>query len=68
MSKRALRDDAPASTPRTPDEWIARIRKLMVDGDMAEANRALTGFRAAYRDADARLPADLRPWAATVPR
>jgi len=68
MSKRALRDDAPTSAPRTPDEWIARIRKLMGDGDLAEANRALTGFRAAYRDADARLPADLRPWAATVPR
>lgn len=70
MAKRAPRDDVPASAsaPRTPDEWIARIRKWMVDGDMAEANRTLTGFRAAYRDADARLPADLRPWAATVPR
>jgi len=71
LSKRTLGDGASAATPgtpSTPEEWIARIRALMAAGDMAEANRAMTAFRAAYRDADARLPADLRPWATTVPR
>ncbi len=35
---------------------------------MDEARRELAAFRAAYADADARLPAELRAWAAQVPR
>jgi hypothetical protein len=56
------RDEADAR-PRTVDEWIARIRTLRGRGDAGEATRALADFRAAFSDADARLPADLREWA-----
>jgi hypothetical protein len=49
--------------PHTADEWIARIRALRSRGDVHEATRALADFRAAFSDADARLPADLREWA-----
>lgn len=66
LSKRAASDAA--APQRAPDDFVARIRKLFVDGNMAEAQRELAAFRAAYPDADARLPADLRPWAATIPR
>lgn len=50
----------------TSDEWIAQIRTLRNDGRMAEAAHALTDFRAAFSDADARLPEDLRAWAKTI--
>ena len=53
--------------PRTADEWIARIRTLRSDARLSEAMRALADFRAAFSDADARLPEDLRDWAKTVP-
>jgi hypothetical protein len=56
------RDEVDAR-PRTVDEWIARIRTLRGRGDVREATRALADFRAAFSDADARLPADLREWA-----
>jgi len=49
--------------PHTADEWIARIRALRSRGDVQGATRALADFRAAFSDADARLPADLREWA-----
>ena len=49
-------------------EWIERIRALVTEGKTAEAAQELTAFRAAYVDADARLPGDLQAWAATVKR
>ena len=60
------RDEAGAR-PRTVEEWVARIRTLRGRGDVREATRALADFRAAFSDADARLPADLREWA-SAPR
>ena len=52
--------------PRDPAAWIARIRAQLAEGNKDEAARELAAFRAAYRDADARLPADLRAWALTI--
>jgi len=66
LEKRAMRDDATAV--RTPDDWITRIRGFIDRADDAGAARELAAFRTAYADADARLPADLRAWAAGVPR
>ena len=54
-------------TPRAAD-WIARIRVLRDEGRIEEAARELARFRAAFSDADARLPADLRPWADSLRR
>lgn len=54
--------------PLTTEEWIARLRALRRDGREAEAQAALQAFRIAWPDADARLPPDLREWAATVKR
>ena len=50
----------------SPEQWIARIRALLADGKTQYAEQELIAFRAAYPDADARLPAELRAWAATV--
>jgi hypothetical protein len=64
--QRALSADARDefdARPHTADEWIARIRALRSRGDVQGATRALADFRAAFSDADARLPADLREWA-----
>lgn len=61
------RDDL-AAQPRTPDEWIARIRLLRSEGNPHDALRALAAFRAAFPDADARLSPDLREWANASPR
>jgi len=66
VAKRAMRDDK--VTSRTSDDWIARIRTLLTEGKADEARRELAAFRAAYTDADTRLPADLQAWAATIPR
>lgn len=44
-------------------EWIARIRALRNEGKLPEATQELARFRAAFGDADARLPEDLRSWA-----
>lgn len=44
----------------TPDQWIARIRRLRDDGKRQEAIDELARFRATFPDADARLPEDLR--------
>ena len=52
----------------SPEQWIARIRALLADGKSEDAARELIAFRAAYPDADARLPAELHVWAATVKR
>jgi hypothetical protein len=63
----ALRESADGDARRTRADWIARIRALRDAGNVAEARAELTRFRAAFEDADARLPADLREWA-TSPR
>jgi hypothetical protein len=51
-----------------PDQRIARIRALFSEGKLDEAARELNAFRAVHLDADERLPAELRAWAATVKR
>lgn len=51
---------------RDPDAWLARIRKLRDEGHEADAIRELREFRRVVLDAQARLPADLREWAATI--
>ena len=51
-----------------PEQRIARIRALLNEGKVEDAARELVAFRAAYPDADARLPADLHAWAATIRR
>ena len=61
-------DQADSVAPRSVAEWIARIRALRDEGKPAEAARTLAQFRAAYADADSRLPADLRAWAGTITR
>ena len=45
---------------------IVTLRTLVDHGRFDEASRELARFRAAYPDADARLPDDLRAWAKTV--
>lgn len=57
-----------ARVQRLPADWIARLRMLRASGINDEAARDLAAFRAAYPDADARLPDDLRAWAASIPR
>ena len=64
---RSDRQEPFVAQPRTADEWIARIRTLRSDARPSEAMRALADFRAAFSDADARLPEDLRDWAKAVP-
>ncbi len=56
----------PQAKARDPEAWIARIRKLRDEGHTAEALRELREFRTTVPDAERRLPADLREWAATV--
>jgi hypothetical protein len=66
---------APAPSParaktviaRSPDDYLRDIRRLRAEGRDADAALALAAFRAAYADADARLPESLREWARTVP-
>jgi hypothetical protein len=48
------------------DAWVRRIADLYAAGDDAAAAAELRAFRAAYPDADSRLPEPLRAWAATV--
>ena len=52
---------APATRPAA--DWITRMRALRSEGKTHEAEQELARFRAAFSDADARLPADLRSWA-----
>jgi len=61
------RQKVAAAQPRTVDEWFALIRRLRSENRVPDAIRALADFRAAFSDADARLPEDLRDWAKTVP-
>lgn len=57
---------AMAVTP--PDAFVAEIRRLLAAGDREGAVRELKRFRRTHADADARLPDDLRAFAASVPR
>ena len=57
---------AMAVTP--PATFIAEIRRRLAAGDRDGAVRELQRFRRTHADADARLPEDLRAFAAAVPR
>ena len=65
LAKSAVKDESQA---RRADEFVARIRRLRSEGKMEEAAQELAAFRTAFADADARLPSDLREWAASVKR
>lgn len=65
LAKTTANQDAQTKA-RDPDAWIARIRKLRDEGSTADALRELREFRDAVPDAERRLPADLREWAAAV--
>ena len=66
LGKNVARKDAAAAPAVDVDAWIARIRKLHDEGKLADAAKELIAMRAAVPDADARLPRELRAWAATV--
>ena len=65
LAKTAVADELQV---RRAAEWIARIRSLFDAGKLPDAALELNRFRDAYADADTRLPAELRAWAATVKR
>lgn len=52
--------------PQSADAWVSRIVERHAAGDIDAAAANLRAFRAAYPDADSRLPEPLRAWAATV--
>jgi len=52
--------------PQSADAWVARIVDRHATGDLGAAATELRAFRAAFPDADSRLPESLREWAATV--
>ena len=68
----ALHETAPArlaklssstqAKARDPKAWIARIHKLREEGRIEEAQKELREFRAAFVDAEQRLPPELRDW------
>jgi hypothetical protein len=75
----ARRDEAPQAVRKqgaqdalrstlAPDQWVARIVALYDAGKRDDAARELRAFRDAHADADERLPASLRAWAAGVRR
>ena len=66
LGKNVARKDAAGAPAVDVDAWIARIRKLHDEGKLADAAKELIAMRAAVPDADARLPRELRAWAATV--
>ena len=59
---------AKVATARAPDDYVRDIRRLRSEGRDADAALALAAFRAAYPDADERLPQELRAWARSVVR
>jgi hypothetical protein len=59
---------SPERAARTARDYVDEITRLRAQGDEQAAIGALHAFRAAYADADARLPEPLRQWAAGVPR
>jgi hypothetical protein len=63
-SKSAIAASAAADGhARSIADWIARLRELRNAGDAEEVLRELRRYRAAFDDADARLPPDLAEWA-----
>jgi hypothetical protein len=49
------------TAPLAPDEWIKRIRRLIVEGKNEDAAKELLAFRREYKErSDALLPSDLR--------
>ncbi len=52
--------------PLSADRWVSRIVDRHAAGDVDAAAAELQAFRAAYPDADSRLPESLREWAASV--
>jgi hypothetical protein len=57
-AKAASTKDGPA---RPVDEWVALIRRLRAQGNVADAARELAAFHGAYKErAEALLPPDLR--------
>jgi hypothetical protein len=58
---------ATESVTLSAEVWAHQVADLHAAGDVAMAAAELQAFRAAYPDADAHLPQDLRAWAATVP-
>jgi hypothetical protein len=65
---RAQSAPAEGAVTRTPDDFIREIERLRSQHRDADAALALSAFRAAYDDADTRLPESLREWARGVPR
>jgi hypothetical protein len=71
-ARKATDAEAPATaspaarldTGHDPTAWIERIRTLLSESRRDEAAQELARFRAAFADADARLPDDLRAFAA----
>ena len=70
MRERAAAAPAAAqgAAVKLPEAFVAEIRRLLAANDPEGAARELRAFRQAYADADARLPSELRPWAAGVAR
>lgn len=64
----AAGSDVQAMAVTPPDTFIAEIRRRLAAGDRDGAIRELQRFRRTHIDADARLPDDLRAFAADVPR
>ncbi len=64
----SLAAPAPRQAARTVDDFVDTIRRALADHRDADAVTALAAMRTQFADADARLPADLRTWAARVPR
>ncbi|HEV8502019.1 MAG TPA: hypothetical protein VGR63_10585 [Casimicrobiaceae bacterium] len=62
-----MREDKSAA-PRTVADFVEAIRRALADQRDGDARTELVTMRAQYPDADAQLPADLRAWAAGVPR
>ena len=48
-----------ASVPLSIDDWLARIRKLRIDGSADELAREIAAFRAAYPNEERRLAEEL---------
>ncbi|HEY1328856.1 MAG TPA: hypothetical protein VGI14_18095 [Casimicrobiaceae bacterium] len=63
---RAQSEPGKTATARTPDDFVREIERLRGEGRDADAALALSAFRAAFTDADSRLPESLRGWARTV--
>jgi hypothetical protein len=63
---------SPAAAPPAPvralSDYIESLRRALAEHRDADAVALLADMRAQFADAEARLPLDLRQWAAGVPR